>query len=36
LETGYHAFGAVACTAAAREGISAFQQRRPADFSTTG
>jgi enoyl-CoA hydratase / 3-hydroxyacyl-CoA dehydrogenase len=36
LETGYRAFGAVACTAAAREGISAFQQRRPADFSTTG
>jgi enoyl-CoA hydratase / 3-hydroxyacyl-CoA dehydrogenase len=36
LETGYRAFGAVACTAAAREGINAFQQRRPADFSTTG
>jgi enoyl-CoA hydratase/3-hydroxyacyl-CoA dehydrogenase len=36
LEVGYRAFGAVACTAAAREGITAFQQRRPADFSTTG
>lgn len=36
LEIGYRAFGAVACTPAAREGISAFQQRRPADFSTTG
>jgi enoyl-CoA hydratase/3-hydroxyacyl-CoA dehydrogenase len=36
LEIGYRAFGAVACTPAAREGISAFQQRRSADFSTTG
>ena len=36
LEVGYRAFGAVACTAAAREGISAFQQRRTADFGATG
>jgi enoyl-CoA hydratase / 3-hydroxyacyl-CoA dehydrogenase len=36
LEAGYRAFGEVACTAAAREGITAFQQRRAADFGTTG
>ena len=36
LEIGYRAFGASACTAAAREGIDAFLQRRPADFSKTG
>jgi enoyl-CoA hydratase/3-hydroxyacyl-CoA dehydrogenase len=36
LEIGYAAFGATACTAAAREGIAAFQQRRPADFTKTG
>lgn len=35
LEIGYRAFGASACTAAAREGIGAFQQRRKPDFSTT-
>jgi enoyl-CoA hydratase/3-hydroxyacyl-CoA dehydrogenase len=36
LEIGYRAFGSSACTAAAREGIDAFLQRRPADFSKTG
>jgi enoyl-CoA hydratase/3-hydroxyacyl-CoA dehydrogenase len=36
LEIGYQAFGAVACTAAAREGITAFGERRPPDFATTG
>lgn len=36
LEVGYQAFGAVACTAAAREGISAFEQRRAPDFGVTG
>jgi enoyl-CoA hydratase/3-hydroxyacyl-CoA dehydrogenase len=36
LEIGYRAFGASACTAAAREGIDAFLQRRPPDFSKTG
>jgi enoyl-CoA hydratase/3-hydroxyacyl-CoA dehydrogenase len=36
LEIGYRAFGASACTAAAREGIDAFLQRRPADFTKTG
>lgn len=36
LEIGYRAFGASACTAAAREGIDSFLQRRPADFSKTG
>ncbi|MCP4188966.1 MAG: 3-hydroxyacyl-CoA dehydrogenase/enoyl-CoA hydratase family protein [Gammaproteobacteria bacterium] len=36
LETGYQAFGKSACTAAAKEGISAFQERRRADFSATG
>jgi enoyl-CoA hydratase/3-hydroxyacyl-CoA dehydrogenase len=36
LEVGYRAFGEAACTAAAREGIEAFTQRRPADFSRTG
>ena len=36
LEVGYEAFGAVACTAAAREGITAFLERRAPDFSTTG
>lgn len=36
LEIGYRAFGQSACTAAAREGIDAFQQRRKPDFSTTG
>ena len=36
LEIGYRAFGASACTASAREGIDAFLQRRPADFSKTG
>ncbi|MFA6445406.1 MAG: 3-hydroxyacyl-CoA dehydrogenase NAD-binding domain-containing protein [Sterolibacterium sp.] len=35
LEIGYRAFGASACTAAAREGISAFQEGRKADFSRT-
>jgi enoyl-CoA hydratase/3-hydroxyacyl-CoA dehydrogenase len=36
LEIGYRAFGASACTAAAREGIDAFLQRRQADFTKTG
>jgi enoyl-CoA hydratase/3-hydroxyacyl-CoA dehydrogenase len=36
LEVGYRAFGASACTAAAREGISAFVERRRADFTKTG
>ena len=36
LEAGYLAFGEVACTAAAREGISAFGQRRAPDFGATG
>jgi enoyl-CoA hydratase/3-hydroxyacyl-CoA dehydrogenase len=36
LEIGYAAFGDTACTAAAQEGISAFLERRPADFAGTG
>ena len=36
LEVGYAAFGASACTAAAREGISAFAERRAPDFAKTG
>ncbi len=36
LETGYAAFGASACTAAAREGIDAFLEHRPPDFRQTG
>jgi enoyl-CoA hydratase/3-hydroxyacyl-CoA dehydrogenase len=36
LEVGYRAFGAVACTAAAREGIAAFLAGRKPDFSVTG
>lgn len=36
LEVGYLAFGASACTAAAREGISAFLERRRPDYSLTG
>jgi enoyl-CoA hydratase/3-hydroxyacyl-CoA dehydrogenase len=36
LEIGYRAFGASACTAAAREGIEAFLARRAADFTKTG
>jgi enoyl-CoA hydratase/3-hydroxyacyl-CoA dehydrogenase len=36
LETGYRAFGKVACTAAAREGIEAFLARREPDFTRTG
>ncbi len=36
LEIGYRAFGEVACTAAAREGIAAFTERRKPDFGTTG
>ena len=36
LEIGYTAFGASACTAAAREGIEAFQQKRKPDFTKTG
>jgi enoyl-CoA hydratase / 3-hydroxyacyl-CoA dehydrogenase len=33
LEVGYRAFGASACTPAAREGISAFFEKRPAQFT---
>lgn len=36
LEVGYRAFGASACTAAAREGIVAFHERRAPDFAKTG
>ncbi len=36
LEVGYLAFGKSACTAAAREGIESFQQRRQPDFGKTG
>jgi len=36
LESGYRAFGAVACTPAAAEGIGAFLARREPDFGATG
>jgi enoyl-CoA hydratase/3-hydroxyacyl-CoA dehydrogenase len=36
LEAGYRAFGKSACTAAAREGIRAFGERRRPDFTATG
>jgi enoyl-CoA hydratase/3-hydroxyacyl-CoA dehydrogenase len=36
LEVGYRAFGDSACTAAAREGIAAFVERRAPDFGGTG
>lgn len=36
LEIGYRAFGASACTKAAREGIDSFLQGRTPDFSKTG
>jgi enoyl-CoA hydratase/3-hydroxyacyl-CoA dehydrogenase len=36
LEVGYRAFGASACTAAAREGIGAFNARRSPDYGRTG
>jgi enoyl-CoA hydratase/3-hydroxyacyl-CoA dehydrogenase len=36
LEVGYRAFGACACTAAAREGVTAFGERRMPDFTSTG
>ena len=36
LEVGYRAFGRSACTAAAREGIAAFGERRKPDFTRTG
>ena len=36
LEVGYRAFGRSACTAAAREGIGAFLERRRPDFAATG
>jgi enoyl-CoA hydratase/3-hydroxyacyl-CoA dehydrogenase len=36
LEIGYRAFGASACTAAAKEGITAFLQKRKPDFTQTG
>jgi len=36
LEVGYRAFGRSACTAAAREGITAFGEGRQPDFAKTG
>ena len=36
LEIGYLAFGESACTAAAREGIAAFGERRAPDFAAVG
>jgi enoyl-CoA hydratase/3-hydroxyacyl-CoA dehydrogenase len=36
LEIGYQAFGRSACTAAAREGIGAFNERRRPDYAKTG
>jgi enoyl-CoA hydratase/3-hydroxyacyl-CoA dehydrogenase len=36
LDIGYRAFGDVACSRAAREGIDAFLARRIPDFSTSG
>lgn len=36
LDIGYRAFGASACTAAAREGIESFLTRRKPDFAKTG
>ena len=36
LEAGYSAFSSTACTAAAREGISAFIEKRKPDFTLTG
>ncbi|MFH0814374.1 MAG: enoyl-CoA hydratase/isomerase family protein, partial [Pseudomonadota bacterium] len=32
LEIGYRGFGEIACTAAAKEGVSAFQQKRSPNF----
>ena len=36
LEIGYRAFGDCACTAAAREGVTAFGEHRTPDFVSTG
>ena len=33
LEIGYKGFGEIACTEAAKEGISAFLQKRPPNFT---
>jgi enoyl-CoA hydratase/3-hydroxyacyl-CoA dehydrogenase len=33
LEIGYNGFGEIACTDAAKEGISAFLEKRPANFT---
>ncbi|MBN9462113.1 MAG: enoyl-CoA hydratase/isomerase family protein [Burkholderiales bacterium] len=35
LEVGYRAFARSACTAAAKEGVAAFQERRRPDFTNT-
>ena len=32
LEIGYEGFGKIACTAAAKEGITAFLEKRKPDF----
>jgi enoyl-CoA hydratase/3-hydroxyacyl-CoA dehydrogenase len=36
LEVGYQASGASACTAAAREGVTAFGEKRQPDYARTG
>ena len=34
LKVGYEGFGEIACTAAAKEGISAFLEKRKPEFKT--